>query len=240
MPNESLKIEYPESLEKTDFGSSHFKFLLPYILGKNEFYKRNDIIELAVKIHIELSGKEVSKSTEQLGHKLKGFIKKSTVLRRDPHTFGIYEYIGESRAGKGKSEKQNLIAYNRTDTHLTSNSVNPRKLIEGKHTGDETFYVWWNKDSETVALSKKQKEWAMKIGKHNSRDVNARLQDYKTSIPHTPVVGLLVHTKKAITLEKIVIATLTNRKKHINQMGVEWFETSVDEIESILKFNELI
>jgi hypothetical protein len=240
MPKKKPKIEYPPVLEKTDFGNGHIKFLLPYILKKEEFYRRNEIIELAKQLHKGISGKDISESTERLGTRAKWFFKSSTVLTSESSQFGMYQYTGEEKIQTLEAETKNSVAHDETIIYPSRITVNAKKVLSGKEKGDSTFYVWWHRDSETAALSKNQKEWAMKVGIHQSREVARRFEDYQTAIPYTPVVGLLVHTKKAITLEKIVIATLTNRKKHINQMGVEWFETSVDEIESILKFNELI
>ena len=60
MPKKKPNIEYPPILEKTDFGKEHIKFLLPYILKKEEFYRRSEIIELAKQLHKEISEKDIS------------------------------------------------------------------------------------------------------------------------------------------------------------------------------------
>ena len=80
----------------------------------------------------------------------------------------------------------------------------------------------------------------MKIGMHTSRRADKRIEEYKTSIPYKPIIGLLVYCKKSRVLERTIHNNLTNRKRKIGEAGDEWFITNVSEIEEILKFNEII
>ena len=237
--NDNLGDFYPPYLRKKDFNSSNFHFLLPYVLENGKMYKRNECIKLLVEYHEKITGLRVNQSTEKLGHRLKKLFSKNKEnfeTAKGVHGGWIYTGPSYSKTSQIIDEK----VKNTHDTTQKASTFTVQKVIEAISTGDETLYVWWHPESEKLAQLEGRNEWVMKIGIHLERNIENRIEDYKTSIPYRPIFGLLVHCKKAIILEKCIHATLRNRQKEVNEMGQEWFITSVSEIEEILKFNNLI
>ena len=237
--DKNLRDFYPPYLRKEDFNSSNFRFLLPYVLENGKMYKRNECIKLLVAYHQKITGLKVNESTEQLGNRLKKLFsqnKENFKTARGVHGGWIYTGPSYSETSQTIYEK----VKNTLDTTLEVSTFTVQKVIEAISTGDETLYVWWHPESEKLAQLEGRTEWAMKIGIHQERNIENRIEDYKTSIPYRPIFGLLVHCKKAMILEKCIHNTLKNRQKLVGEMGQEWFMTSVSEIEEILKFNNII
>ena len=234
-----LKEIYPDYLKTEEFKLSHFRFLLPYVLEKGKMYKRSDVIRKLVSAHEKISGLKVNKTIENLGNGLKkGFCQKDN-LKQAEHSNGHWIYIGESNSGKFNVNDEQIINVELSPIKKTT-PFEILKTIDALSLGDETLYVWWHPESERLAKLEGRNEWAMKIGKHNSRNVENRIEDYKTPIPYKPIFGLVVFCKEPYDLEKCVHLTLEHRNKKIGEVGNEWFITSVSEIEEILEFNHLI
>ena len=235
-----LKENYPNYFKTPDFTVNNLRYLAPYILKKGEMYKRSEATKILVDVHEKISDLKVNQSIEEIARKCrKVFEQEAKFFEPIPAVKGHYIYIGETISGN-----LDVIDKQTVNEELSPikkiNRFKILKKIDALSVGDQTLYVWWHPDSERLAILEGRNEWAMKVGKHNTRYVENRIDDYKTPIPFKPIFGLVVFCKEPYTLEKCIHMTLENRNKKINEVGNEWFVTSISEIEKILEFNELI
>ena len=239
--NTQDELEYPDYLRKDNISSAHFFYIVPRILENGKTYKRNEILKILIEFHEEKSGKKIQSTIEKVGHTLKKQFNNKELFEKIEGMHGGYIYIGTNEGKLTQSNKIKATEITNTSQEgLLTRKFIPQETIEGKSKGDESLYVWWHRDSEELANLQGKTEWAMKIGIHHARTVEERFEDYKTAIPYTPILGLLVHCGDSNRVEKDVHRTLKNRGKHINEMGSEWFITSVSEIKEIMKFNDFI
>lgn len=235
-----LKKDYPEYLSKKEtLNSDNLRILIPYALESKKLYIRKDIVHIIIALHEKVSGKIVTDTHSKIALTLKGFLNDETKFRKSEKIFGGWTYLGPS-ALKGERIVDLKTSDKVFQKPKRSLKYKVLKEIEAKEIGNESMYVWWHPETEELALLKKEKIWAMKIGMHTSRSADKRIDEYKTSIPYRPTIGLLIYCKKARILERTVHNNLTNRKRKIGEVGNEWFITNVSEIEAILRFNELI
>ena len=235
----SLKKNYPEYLRKREvLNTDNIKILIPYALENKRLYIRKEIVQSLIALHEKISGNKVTDPRRVVGA-LKKVLADESKFSNSKDVFGGWTYIGPSVL---KGEKiVELKRFKETfQKPKPSSKYKVLKEIDAVDVGDETLYVWWHPETEELATIKKAKTWAMKIGMHTSRRADKRIEEYKTSIPYKPIIGLLVYCKKSRVLEKTIHNNLTNRKRKIGEAGDEWFITNVPEIEEILKFNEII
>ena len=235
----SLKRNYPEYLRKREvLNTDNLRILIPYALENKRLYIRKEIVQSLIALHEKISGNKVTDPRRVVGA-LKKILADETKFSNSDDVFGGWTYIGPS-ALKGKKIVE-LERFKKTfQKPKTSSKYKVLKEIDAIDVGDETLYVWWHPETEELATIKKSKTWAIKIGMHTSRRADKRIEEYKTSIPYKPIIGLLVYCKKSRVLERTIHNNLTNRKRKIGEAGDEWFITNVSEIEEILKFNEII
>ena len=235
-----LKKDYPEYLsQKETLNRDNLKILIPYALESKKLYVRKDIVQTIIALHEKISGKMITDTHSKVAQTLKDFLTDETKFSKSENIFGGWTYLGPS-ALKGESLvnlKTLKKAFQKPNRLLKYKVL---KEVEAKESGDESMYVWWHPETEELAALKKEKTWAMKIGMHTSRNADKRIDEYKTSIPYKPIIGLIVYCKKSRILERTVHNNLTNRKRKIGEVGNEWYLTNVTEIEAILRFNELI
>lgn len=235
----SLKDEYPEYLrEREVLNSDNLRILIPYALENKRLYIRKEIVQTLIALHEKVSGKKVT-DQRSVVRALRNILADEANFSNSDDVFGGWTYLGPSAL---KGEK--IVEFKRLKKtfHKPKNTSKYKVLkeIDAIDFGDETLYVWWHPETEELATIKKDKTWAMKIGMHTSRRADKRIEEYKTSIPYKPIIGLLVYCKKSRILERTIHNNLTNRKRKIGEAGDEWFITNVSEIEEILKFNEII
>jgi hypothetical protein len=235
----SLKDEYPEYLrEREVLNSDNLRILIPYALENKRLYIRKEIVQTLIALHEKVSGKKVT-DQRSVVRALRNILADEANFSNSDDVFGGWTYLGPSAL---KGEKIAEFKRLKKTFHKPKNTSKYKVLkeIDAIDFGDETLYVWWHPETEELATIKKDKTWAMKIGMHTSRRADKRIEEYKTSIPYKPIIGLLVYCKKSRVLERTIHNNLTNRKRKIGEAGDEWFITNVSEIEEILKFNEII
>jgi T5orf172 domain len=95
-------------------------------------------------------------------------------------------------------------------------------------TGDESVYLYYNPNDFRLAQSEGRSTWECKVG-HTVSAVDARIlgQGARTSLSHPPVVGLVIHTRDARTLEGVLHRALRSVDcAVVDSPGTEWFVTS--------------
>ena len=235
-----LKKDYPEYLSKKEtLNRDNLKILIPYALESKKLYIRKDIVQIIIALHEQVSEKIITDTHSKIASTLKGFLNDETKFRKSEKIHGGWTYLGPS-ALKGETLVDLKISDKVIQKPKRSLKYKVLKEVDATETGNESMYVWWHPETEELAALKKEKIWAMKIGMHTSRSADKRIDEYKTSIPYKPIIGLLIYCKKARIFERTVHNNLTNRKRKIGEVGNEWYLTNVGEIEEILRFNELI
>ena len=228
--------EYPRHFANRDTLSSPvLKHLCPYVFKKDQEGQKKEFLGDLRAYHEKITKKEVNQALEKLGR----ISKKNLFGKESPffvkiEGYGNYRYIGRS-VGDGFSKP--VIT---PETDAIAGQITPDKELSARNEGRESLYVWWHKDSEELAKLKNHDCWAMKIGKHNSPNVSARFESYRVAIPHKIRLGLIISCKKCSQLEKAVHTVLENRGQKIGEEGSEWFNTNVNEILDVLRFQHLI
>jgi len=227
---------YPSHFASNDILSSDMlRHLCPYVFQKDQVARRNSFIEALIAYHIKLTKRDLNQSLGAVG----AAAKKSLFHEESPffvkvEGFGNYRYVGQT-VGDGFTPPTKAPAPNNTKVQITAD-----QKISAKEGGRESLYVWWHKDSEELAKLQGSNSWAVKIGKHNSPNVYVRFESYKVAIPHKIRLGLVISCKDCSRLEKAAHTVLENRGRKIAEEGSEWFNTSVNEILEILRFQHLI
>ena len=230
--------EYPiQFFESDTINRPHCRHLLPYVLRTNEVVQRKEICARLFKYHREVTGRPSQQTIEQLGSVLKRLLKTESLFE-DANSIGYWKYLGPSVADDGEDLIEPITVPTEPPPQVVS--YQPDKLVSAKESGNESLYVWWHRDSELLAQSQNDQQWAMKIGKHNSSNVASRFEQYTVAIPYKIRLGLIVSCQNATKLEKAVHLTLQNRGKKIDEEGNEWFVTSVDEVLEVLQAHHLI
>ena len=227
---------YPTHFANSDTLSADIlRHLCPYVFQKDQFGRRNSFLEALIAYHIQLTSRELKQSFSTVA----ALAKKSLFNKESPffvkiEGYGNYRYIGDC-VGEGYTQLVKALEPDEIKIQITAD----QKII-AKEGGRESLYVWWHKDSEELAKLKNNVSWAVKIGKHNSPNVYARFESYKVAIPHKIRLGLIISCKNCSRLEKAIHTVLENRGCKIGEEGTEWFDTNVEEILDILRFQHLI
>jgi len=227
---------YPSHFANKDTLSADIlRHLCPYVFKKDQVGRRNSFLEDLIAYHKKITKKDLNQSLSSVG-----VLAKKTLFHKESPFFvkiegyGNYRYVGDS-VGDGFSKP--VI---RPETDAIAGQITPDKELSARNKGRESLYVWWHKDSEELAKLKNHDCWAMKIGKHNSPNVSARFESYRVAIPHKIRLGLIISCKNCSQLEKAVHTVLENRGQKIGEEGSEWFNTNVNEILDVLRFQHLI
>lgn len=103
--------------------------------------------------------------------------------------------------------------------------------------GPESVYVYYFPAYRDQAAYLQRDTWPMKIGMTRGQ-VAPRIKDQcGTAMPEAPVVGMIYRTANAANAERVLHSTLRERGRHLaDAPGSEWFQTSLDEVRSILDF----
>ena len=228
---------YPSHFSNSDVLTADIiRHLCPYVFKKNQEGRRNSFLEDLIAYHTGLTRRELSQSKDSVARSAKRaiFHKESSFFVK-LEGLGNYRYIGDS-VGDGFKKPEVVLE----PKEKYSLDIIPDLELKATEAGKESLYVWWHRDSEELATLKNDTSWAMKIGKHNSPNVSARFESYKVAIPHKIRLGLVISCKNSSRLEKAVHRVLENRNQKIGEEGSEWFNTNVNEIVEILRFQYLI
>jgi hypothetical protein len=227
---------YPSHfVNKDTLSADILRHLCPYVFKKDQVGRRNSFLEDLIAYHEKITKKDLNQSLSSVG-----VLAKKTLFHKESPFFvkiegyGNYRYVGDS-VGDGFSKPVITL-----ETDAIAGQITPDKELSARNEGRESLYVWWHKDSEELAKLKNHDCWAMKIGKHNSPNVSARFESYRVAIPHKIRLGLIISCKNCSQLEKAVHTVLENRGQKIGEEGSEWFNTNVNEILDVLRFQHLI
>lgn len=98
--------------------------------------------------------------------------------------------------------------------------------------GSETVYSLFNPLTRyRIALSGGS-HWPMKIGR-TSRQVTARLREFRTSARNPLEVGILFKTSDSVMLERYFHQELTGRRLRESGAGHEWYWSNFKDLESL-------
>jgi hypothetical protein len=104
--------------------------------------------------------------------------------------------------------------------------------------GDESVYLYYYPAYKTIALAGGSDKWLCKIGRTDS-SANLRISSQSTGMPERPEIGLVYRTNDSRTLESVLHGILSLRNQWSeSSSGVEWFDTSVEDVLAIIRFVE--
>lgn len=211
--------------------------IIPKILSNGKVMKSMDIYETAKKYHCENGGLEYAGKSEK-NHLIKLISGSLNVLKKkgladSPHT-------GHWRIGKDIDVVEEKISEKKIENSLSVFS----QIIEEENTPQATFgqgaysvYMYYYPTYLELALLKKEKFWAHKIGKTEGNPLDRIKKQVGTALPERAIIPTVLKTNNPDELEKVIhhILTIRGRKK-MDAQGEEWFLTCPDEITFIYDF----
>jgi DNA-binding XRE family transcriptional regulator len=96
--------------------------------------------------------------------------------------------------------------------------------------GDECVYLYYFKNDRDLAVSSGSQDWECKIG-FSAVDPISRIAEQKVSMARKPVIGLLIKTDHANSLESAIHVRLADCR--IGEAGDEWFRTNPTKVQEI-------
>ena len=104
--------------------------------------------------------------------------------------------------------------------------------------GDESVYLYYYPAYKAIALAGGSDKWLCKIGRTDS-SASLRISSQSTGMPERPEIGLVYRTNDSRTLESVLHGILSLRNQWSESSpGVEWFNTSVEDVLTIIRFVE--
>ena len=102
--------------------------------------------------------------------------------------------------------------------------------------GKHWVYLYYFDEDKTIAESLEKGSWRCRVGRAKS-DPEGRITRPTKGTPVPPRVVLLFRTDKWVELEGAIHRTLKLRGRHLEKLqGVEWFNTTPDEVVEIYDF----
>ena len=114
-------------------------------------------------------------------------------------------------------------------------SVPAPEVIIGE--GDNSVYLYYFENYRKLADIEGRQEFPCKIGRSERDPILRVLSQSSTALPEVPTIARLFKTNDGSALETAIHAILSLRGKEIEDSpGTEWFLTSPDEVDAIVRF----
>lgn len=212
--------------------------IIPQILSNSKVMRSMDIYETVKKYHCENGGLEYAGKSEK-NHLIKLISGSLNVLKKkgladSPHT-GHWR-IGNNIVLAEEKEIVNTKTEN-IETIITTIIEEESKPPAILGTGTYSVYLYYYPAYLELALLKKEKFWAHKIGKTEGNPLDRIKKQIGTALPEKAIIPTILKTNNPDELEKVIhhILTIRGRKK-LDAQGEEWFLTCPDEITFIHDF----
>ncbi len=221
MENEDFVVE-DKSLAGVPLMSSNASKIIIELFSKKGQWVRKVLVREVERIHKLRGGENGIQKAEPVVKKELTRLQNKGVVEKALPAYGIWR------------RSKNFPISNEVDfapiDAPESSEISIEKTIGS---GDEFVYVYFSPSSKELAQFKNSDIWPCKIGR-TSTSVQDRIyeQGIKTSFSEYPVVGLIIRTSDATTLEGLIHEALEACDCDIeNAPGDEWFTTSPDRIE---------
>lgn len=97
--------------------------------------------------------------------------------------------------------------------------------------GPQVVYAFSYPEYRRSAKRHGRSTWRIKVGWSDNPDAQARVRaQCGEGAPEWPVIHLVIRDTDARELEQLLHRTLKRRGKHLDAPGIEWFDTSPDEL----------
>ncbi|MEI7851320.1 MAG: GIY-YIG nuclease family protein [Kiritimatiellales bacterium] len=189
--------------------------------------ERHKIVDAVVRTHRERSGLDArAKDTPRVVKKALSNIE-SAGLAENP-SFGQW---------KIKIQNPGMVIVSpieiQSDEMLPS--VPAPEVIIGE--GDNSVYLYYFENYRKLADIEGRQEFPCKIGRSERDPILRVLSQSSTALPEVPTIARLFKTNDGSALETAIHAILSLRGKEIEDSpGTEWFLTSPDEVDAIVRF----
>jgi hypothetical protein len=189
--------------------------------------ERHKIVDAVVQTHRERKGLDArAKDTPRMVKKALSNME-SAGLAENP-SFGQW---------KIKTQNPGMVviqmAENQSDEMLPS--VPAPQVIIGE--GDNSVYLYYFENYRKLAETEGRPEFPCKIGRSDRDPILRVLSQSSTALPEVPTIARLFKTNDGSALETTIHAILSLRGKEIEDSpGTEWFLTSPDEVDAIVRF----
>lgn len=192
-------------------------------------WARQDLAKIVERRHRQAGGFAGGQPTIKVVKAVLGDLRGEGLVR--PVSKGIWRYVEDpdaSNVGPASTEAAP------EDLPVEDEDEDEPGVLEIKEEigrGQETVYLYYNPNDLRLAQAEGRSTWECKIG-HTRGAVDARItgQGVRTSLSHSPVVGLVIRTDDARTLESVLHRSLRLVDSTILDAGPEWFMTSPDRI----------
>lgn len=142
-----------------------------------------------------------------------------------PVSKGLWRYVAESEQIDADTETAGPDGEVAADDQDDGSSLEIQEQIG---TGSEAVYVYFNPNDRRLAELEQRDMWECKVG-YTAVAVDLRVlgQGARTALSHVPVVGLVIRTDDARTLENVLHRSLRLADRAVvDTPGTEWFMTS--------------
>lgn len=218
------------------------RLILEFFAGQT--VKRDVIVKQVRKAYIERGGKTIEAKPEKVLASVKKVLRemldKKLVERPER---GIYRFVSGDAPAQFDStdvkEVDNSKTLDLVDKEIQAPKVEPR--IMGPARCKQCLYVYYLPTFKDADLKSGGKLFRCKIGKSGT-NLKERLKSMRTAHPEALVQALVVRTKHASDLERLVHAVLKHRKKVKGEDvtkptgGAEWFFTTPEQVLEIISF----
>lgn len=218
------------------------QLILEFFSGQT--VKRDVVAKQVRKAYIARGGKTIEAKPEKVLASVKKVLREmleKKLVERPEH--GIYRFVSGDAAAQFDStdvkEVDNSKTANLVDKELQTPKVEP--IIVGPARCKQCLYVYYLPTYKDVDLKSGGKLFRCKIGK-SEKNLQERLKYQTTAQPEALVEALVVRTKHASDLERLVHAVLKHRKKVQGEDvkkrtgGAEWFFTTPEQVLDIIRF----
>lgn len=221
-----------------------YEIIIDSILNKP--YHREEISEIAQKIHVKQGGEGVEAPLKYF----KGAVKR---LKNDPSISVENPANGIWRFNKVKSnETKNQLSLEHTvpsesqvKSEESSGNLKPNdfgiKTLKTIYTdkskqNSESVYIYHFPSNKFYYTKDGNSCYPIKIGKSKNSPEERVFNQLSTSNCELPVIDLVIKTSDSSSLEGLIHNILKFKKKQMkNQWNNEWFLSNPDEVEMILE-----
>jgi hypothetical protein len=187
-------------------------------------WSRQDLAKTIEQRHLEQGGFQGTQTAVMVVKKVLKELREEGVVK--PVSKGLWRYVADSDSssaaqGSGGSAPGDLAP----DDEEGEGGL---QIDEEIGTGHESVYLYYNPNDFCLAQSEGRSSWECKIG-HTASTVDARIlgQGARTALSHQPVVGLVIRTPDAHTLESVLHRSLRLVDcAVVDSPSTEWFMTS--------------
>jgi hypothetical protein len=193
-------------------------------------WERQELAKIVEKRHREEGGLQGAQSALDVVKKVLTELRSKGVAK--PVAKGLWRYIPDSDTPVTRPDSSGTAPED--PTLKDQDEQSDLQIDEVTGAGDESVYLYYSPNDRQLALAQGRSIWECKIG-YTVGEVDERIlaQGARTALSHSPVVGLVIRTGDARTLETVIHQSLwLVDAAVVDSPGSEWFMTSPDRVKA--------